>query len=189
MDFLTVESGKNNKDSNILVVTDHFTKYSQAYVTSSQTGQVVAKTLWEKIFMHYGMPEKLLSDQGRNFEIKLVSELCALTNVKKLCTTPYHPQINEQCKSFNVTLIWMLGTLPRNAKQNWQEQVAALKHTYNCTQSNATGFSPYFLMFGHHPNPPIDIEFRGWTQDISGASTHKYIKKLQNRLKWVYKKA
>ena len=68
MDFLTVESGKNNKDVNILVVTNHFTKYSQAHVTPSQTAQVVARTLWENFFMHYGMPEKLLNDQGRNFE-------------------------------------------------------------------------------------------------------------------------
>ena len=69
--------------------------------------------------MHYGMPEKLLSDQGRNLESQLLSDLCALTNVKKLCTTPYHPQMNGQCECFNVTLILMLGTLPPNAKQNW----------------------------------------------------------------------
>ena len=88
MDFLTVESGKNNnKGINILVVTDHFTKYLQACVTPSQTAQVVGKTLWETFFMHYGMPEKLLSGQGRNFESQLVSEVCKLTNVKKLCTT------------------------------------------------------------------------------------------------------
>ena len=133
IDFLTVESGKNNKDVNILVETDHFTKYSQSHVTSSQTVQVVVKTLWQKFFMHYGMPEKVLSDQGRNFESQLVSELCAPTNVKKLCTTLYHLQMNGQCKCFNVTLILTLGTLPPNAKQNWQEQIAALTHAYNCT--------------------------------------------------------
>ena len=47
MDFLTVELVKNNKDINILVVTDHITKYSEAYVTSFQTVHVVVKTLWE----------------------------------------------------------------------------------------------------------------------------------------------
>ena len=43
-------------------------------------------------------------------------------------------------------------------------------------------------MFGHHPNLPIDIEFGVWTLDILGTSTHKYIQKLQNRLKWAYRK-
>ena len=54
MDFLAVEFGKINKDVNILVVMDHFTKYSQAYVTSSQTVQVVVKTLWEKFLCIMG---------------------------------------------------------------------------------------------------------------------------------------
>ena len=37
MEFLTGESGKTGKDVNILVVTDHFNRYAQAFVTPSQT--------------------------------------------------------------------------------------------------------------------------------------------------------
>ena len=47
IDFLTIEAPKKDKDVNILVVTDHFTRYAQAYVTRSQTAPVVANTLWE----------------------------------------------------------------------------------------------------------------------------------------------
>ena len=74
---------------NILVITDHFTWYAQAFVTPSQTAWVVAQTLWDKFFMHYGFPEKILSDQGHNFESKLIAELCKLSKIKnwKLCNT------------------------------------------------------------------------------------------------------
>ena len=37
MDCHTIESGKTGKDVNILVITDHFTWYVQAFVTPSQT--------------------------------------------------------------------------------------------------------------------------------------------------------
>ena len=37
MDFLTIESGMTGKDVNILIVTDHFTSYVQAFITPSQT--------------------------------------------------------------------------------------------------------------------------------------------------------
>ena len=37
VDFLTIESGKTGKDVSILVVTDHFTQYAQAFVTPSTT--------------------------------------------------------------------------------------------------------------------------------------------------------
>ena len=37
MDLLTAESGRTDKNVNILVITDHFTQYAQAFVTPSQT--------------------------------------------------------------------------------------------------------------------------------------------------------
>ena len=114
IDFLTIEAPKNAKsakDINILIITDHFTWYAQALITTSQQASVVAKTLWDKFFMYHGIPEKILSDQGRNFESKLIEELCILTQIKKLRTTPYWPQTNGSCERFNRTLIWMIGTL------------------------------------------------------------------------------
>ena len=37
----------NSRSTNVLIVTDHFTKYAQAYVTPKQTAVVVARALWE----------------------------------------------------------------------------------------------------------------------------------------------
>ena len=158
MDFLTVEAPKNSKsgkDINLLIITDHFTRYAQAIVTSSQKALVVAKALWDQFFMRYGLPEKILSDQGRNFESKLIEELCLLTQIKKLRTTPYRPQTNGSCEQFNRTLISMIGTLPKDYKCSWVQHVPTLVHAYNCTRSNATGYSPYYLLYGRTPLLPI----------------------------------
>ena len=97
IDYLTIEAPtnfKSGKDVNVLVIMDHFTRYAQAHITSSQKACTVAKTLWDQFFVHYGFPEKILSNQGRNFESQLISELCELTQVKKLRTTPYWPEGN-----------------------------------------------------------------------------------------------
>ena len=156
LDFHTL-GGKagDTKSTNILVVTDHFTKYAQAYITPKQTAIVVAHTLWENFLVHYGWPEKILTDQGKSIENNLFQELCDLAQVKKLCTSPYHPETNGQCEHFIATLISMLGTLPTHAKRNWQEWVATLTHAYNCTVSPVMGFSPYFLMFGRTTKLPL----------------------------------
>ena len=139
IDFLTIEAPKKDKDINILVVMDHFTRYAQAYVTRLQTAPVVANTLWEKFFVHYGFPEKILSDQGRNFESNLIAELCKLVQIKKLRTTPYRLEGNGSCERFNRTLISMIGMLPEELKINWPQHVSTLTHAYNCTRNNATG--------------------------------------------------
>ena len=71
IDYLTIEppaNSKSDKGINVLIITDHFTQYAQAHITSSQKAPVVVKTLWDHFFVHYGFPEKILSDQGRNFE-------------------------------------------------------------------------------------------------------------------------
>ena len=152
-DFLTL-GGKmdDSKSINVCIVTDHFTKYAQAYVTPKQTAVMVARTLWENFLAHYGWPEKILTDQGKFFENILIQELCELAQEKKLCTSPYHLETNGKCEHFNATLIGMLGTLPTHAKKNWQEWIATLTNAYNCTVSSVTGFSAYFLMFGRTPS-------------------------------------
>ena len=71
-----------------------------------------------KFIVHYGLPEKILTDQGCNFESDLLLELCELAQVKKIRTLGYHPQTNGHCDHFNATLINMLGTLPDKAKEH-----------------------------------------------------------------------
>ena len=82
LDFLCLEPGKGQEE-NVLVITDHFTRYAQAYVTRTQTAQTMAKTLWDKFIVHYGLPKKILTDQGCNFESQLVADLCELMGVQK----------------------------------------------------------------------------------------------------------
>ena len=157
LDFLTI--GQGTKTVNVLVITDHFTRYAQAYITPKQTAVARAKALWENFLIHYGWPDSILTDQGKSFENNLMKELCALANVTKLRTSPYRLETNGQCEHFNQTLINMIGTLSVDDKLNWPDWVSTLTHAYNCTPTHVTGFSPYFLMFGRHPRLPIDIEY------------------------------
>ena len=109
------------------------------------------QNLWDKFIVHYGHTEKILTDQGHNFESDLLKALCDIAQVKKKRTSGYQPQTNGQCKHFNATLINMLGTLLEKPKSTWREQVPTLVYAYNCTRYHTTGFSPYYLMYGQKP--------------------------------------
>ena len=192
VDFLTIEAAansKSSKDVNVLIIMDHFTQFVQAFVTASQQAPVVAKILWDKFFMYFGLPEKILTDQGQNFESRLITELCLLTQIKKLRMTPYRPQTNRACERFNRTLISMIGTLPDEYKTQWPQHIPMLVHAYNCTRSNATGYSPFYLLYRWKPLLPIDIEFGVYHPNVSDTITCKYIKKLKHSLEWAIKKA
>ena len=187
LDFLCLEPGKGQEE-NVLVITDYFTRYAQAFVTRTQMAQTMAKTLWDKFIVHYGLPEKILTDQGHNFESQLVADLCELMGVQKIWTSPYHLQINGQCKRFNSTLINMLGTLPKEKKSEWKNHIRTLVHAYNCTHNLATGFSPYYLMFGRQPCLPVDVALGLAPCTITEPNTTKFVQKLRERNRWAHEK-
>ena len=111
-DCLMIEANEGGKGVHILVITDHFTMYTQTIVTSSQTAKCTAQNLWDKFIVHYRLPENILTDQRHKLESDLLKALWEIAQAKKIRTSGYHPQTNGQCKCFNVTLINLLGTLP-----------------------------------------------------------------------------
>ena len=189
MDYLSLEPSKGIIE-NVLVVTDHFTRYALAYPSKTQTAQATARILWDNFICHYGFPERFISDQGRNFESDLIRELCKIAGVKKVHTTPYHPQGNGQCERFNSTLCNMLGTLSEEEKSDWKSHLGCMTHAYNCTKHASTTYSPYYLMFGRHPRLPIDIEFElNKPNSSDNSSKSRYIQKLRRRLNYAFQKA
>ena len=189
MDYLSLEPSKGNIE-NVLVITDHFTRYALAYPSKTQTAQATARILWDNFICYYGFPQKFISDQGRNFESDLIKELCKIAGVKKVHTTPHHPQGNGQCERFNSTLCNMLGTLSEEEKSDWKSHLGCMTHAYNCTKHASTTYSPYYLMFGRHPRLPIDVEFGLNKPNCSdNSSKSRYIQKLRRRLNYAFQKA
>ena len=187
VDFLSLERGKGGFE-NILVVTDSFTKFSWAFPTRDQKATTVAKLLWEKVFINYGMPQRLHSDQGRDFEGKVIKSLCQFAGIRKSRTTPYHPQGNGQTERFNKTLLSMLRTLDQDNKSRWPEYLSPLVYAYNCTKHSTTGFPPFLLMFGREPHLQIDVAL-GVNSVTSGSESYPaYIANLRDRLSLAYQK-
>ena len=100
IDFTKADVAKGGKE-NILVLTDAFSKFGQAFITSSQKSLIIAKLLVERWFSIFGVPARIHSDQGWSFNNEVISHLCKMYSICQSTTTPYNPHGNALCERFN----------------------------------------------------------------------------------------
>ena len=103
----------------ILVVTDIFSKWVEAFALKSTDTETLATVLVNEIVCRYGVPSGLHSDQGANLTIQVISSLCRSLGLERTQTTAYHPQGNGQVEHFNRTLEAMLANLVKENQKNW----------------------------------------------------------------------
>jgi transposase InsO family protein len=78
----------------VVVMTDAFSKYVELTAIPN-------KVLFERWLCRFSAPTVMISDQGKEFCNELVNRLCALWEVDKRRTSPYHPQTNLSAESYN----------------------------------------------------------------------------------------
>ena len=181
MDFLKLDENPRGYKK-VLIVTDVFTKFAFAFPTKNELATTVAKLLVDNVFSIFGIPERLLSDRGRNFESDVIKQLCALLGINKIFTCPYSPKSDAVCERFNRTLIGMIGTLNRTQRTEWHKYVPHLVSVYNNTQHSATNFSPYELIFGRKSRLPVDVMLGTVPSEVEFNSLKDYVKHLRAKL-------
>ena len=91
-------TGKHPKSRNcyeyILTVIDYLTKWAKSYPIRDRKATAVARVLFKNCFMRLGVPEKIISNHGAEFEGEMFTKLYKSLNVSNLRTSPYRPSIN-----------------------------------------------------------------------------------------------
>lgn len=70
----------------------------------------MAKFVIEDVVNRFGVPGIIHSDQGRQYESKVFSEMGQLLGIGKTRTTSYHPKSAGMVEQFSRTLLTMLST-------------------------------------------------------------------------------
>ena len=157
MDLLdmSITSAKGNRY--VLVMVDCFSRWTEACPLPDKTAISVADAFFSNIVCRFGMPSVIHSDQGREFENKVMHELCILGGSHKTKTTPYHPESDGLVERFNRTLLMMLAMFVGEHKDDCDDLLPPVMMAYRLSVHESTGFSPYRLMFGEECMLPMDI--------------------------------
>ena len=131
----------------ILVVTDIFTKWVEAFALKDTTANTLAIVLLNEIICRYGAPCTLHSDQCANLCSSIIQCLCALLGVSTTRISAYHPEGNGQVERFNRTLEAIIAKTITDNQHNWDRQLPKALFAYRTAIHETTHFSPFHLMF------------------------------------------
>ena len=137
----------DNGNLYILVLGDYFSKWTEAFPLKDHTAQTVADVLVEQFVSRFGVMRSLHSDQGREFESDLISEMCKLLQVRKTRTVPYNPKSDGMIERANRTVIQMLTTLVNEARNDWDEHLPYVMMAYRASVHESTGLTPNKIRF------------------------------------------
>ncbi|CAL8992411.1 unnamed protein product [Prunus brigantina] len=141
----------------ILTATEYFTKWVEAIPLRKATGAAVSNFIREYIVCRFGIPYKMVTDNGTPFVNKQVSSTLSGYGIKHRRSTPYYPQGNGQAEATNKTILRILSKMVYEYQGSWSVHLPDALWAYRTSPRSATGFSPYSLVYGSEAISPVEI--------------------------------
>src|SRR6185369_11639021 len=152
MDFIGPFSKTNKGHDNLLVITDILTKTiiyipTTIKVSAKETARLFLKNIWRK----YGLPLKIISDQGPQFENVFTKALCSMLQIEQNLSTAYHPQTDGQVERSHQETATYLRHFINHKQDDWDEWLPLAEFMYNNRTHTVTKKTPFEALLGFHP--------------------------------------
>ena len=141
----------------IFVVIDYFTKWVEAMSYASVTKSVVARFIEKEIICRYGLPKRIISDNGLNLNNDMITEICTQFKIKYHNLVPYRPKMNDAVEAANKNVKKIIAKATK-AYRDWHEKLPFTLHAYQTGVWTSTGATPYSLVYGMEIVLPIVVE-------------------------------
>lgn len=183
MDILgpLITSERGNKY--VLVMSDEFTKWVEAFAIPNQETSTIVNVFVDQFVCRFGVPLQVHTDQGRNFESALFKQMCDLFHIYKTHTTSFRPQANGHVERFNRTLLNMLSVFCNKNQRSWDTLLPQVMMAYRATEHSTSGFTPNMMVFGRNVILPSQAVV-GRPERVREAETapEAYVEELQDSL-------
>jgi len=142
----------------LVVAIEYFTKWIEAEPMAQITTHKIQHFVWKNIVCLFGVPKRLVSDNGTQFASQKLGKLCTEIGTKQVFTSVEHLLTNEQVESANRVLLRGLKRWLEKAKGTWVEEVPRIVWAYHTTPKSTTRETPFSLVYGSYAMIPIEIQ-------------------------------
>ncbi|GFX08262.1 retrovirus-related Pol polyprotein from transposon 412 [Trichonephila clavipes] len=102
---------------------DRFSCWMEAVPLPDCKAETASKAFYEHWVCRFGVPGKIVTDQGRQFESQLFRSLAAICGAKVAHATSYHPQCNGKVERLHRTL---KGAIKAHNNIKWTETLPTI---------------------------------------------------------------
>ncbi len=143
----------------MLVVVDVFSRWIEVVPLKSKSSKEVARGLVEGWFMRYGVPDKIISDKGGEYNSAIMEEVVKILRTQHYFSAPYLHQGNGIVERVNGVVMGRVRACVAEMK-GWKEWVNVLPyvmHAIRTERHHTLGLSPFEAIFGIEPSSNMDI--------------------------------
>jgi transposase InsO family protein len=113
---------------------------------------------------HFGVPNRIITDNGSQFTSGLFWEYCALAGIKICFASVAYPRSNGQAERANTEVLNGLKTRSFSAKleacgKKWLDNLQSVPWSIRTTATKPTRETPFFLVYGVEAVLPTNIKF------------------------------
>ena len=117
----------------------------------------MANFIKENIIVRFGVPHKIISDNGTPFVNSDVRKMLEFYQVKHYHSSPYYPQENGQAEATNKVLIKIISKMSQEYIGGWATHLPDTLWAYRKSPKFAIGFSPFSLVYGPEVVSPAEV--------------------------------
>lgn len=140
----------------IFLVEDVATRWVEIFPLKEATAENCAKVLIEEVFLRYGLPRRIISDNGVQFVSAVMQKTMLVLGITQNLIPVYHPQANPAERK-NREMKSMLAILVNTDHQDWPKNLPAVRFALNTGVNQGTGHTAAYLTFARELRSPIDV--------------------------------
>ena len=162
---------------------DAFSRFTILVPVPGHTASAAARVLFTHVIAVFGVPSRILSDQGPEFTGKVWDELQEFLGCTLIRTSPYHPQGNGAVERCHRTVNNIVRAIIHSTSPSlWPEAIPCAQLALNSAPSDTHGYSPFEIVFGHLPRLPAEQHIIQRQYDPSETPCDQYLGNLRRTL-------
>lgn len=157
---------------------DRFSRWPEAIPITDTKAETVAKAFFLQWIARFGVPLRLTTDRGVQFESELFSNLNRLLGINKLHTTAYHPQANGILERWHRTL---KNAIKSHVNHKWIETLPTILLGLRSIILENLNASPAEFVYGSTIRLPFN--YFETPKQIVPANQHNFVERLKEMMK------